>query len=185
RPSTSPWPISCQQRAIELSGLRRRASAGFSSIPTESGAWTTLSRSAGWGPAAASSGSSTARSPTSTTDRSGVADSARRAPPTFGAGPWSPPIASSASRIGLLPLLGRFHVDHFAALVRPAVGAHPVRQDRLVALRAVLDLHRRHVVVTPAGALLRLGGASLGYGHVCRSRLNRARGKAGMLERPP
>src|SRR5437870_11904627 len=88
-----------------------------------------------------------ARSPTRTTVRSGEAERARRAPATFGPGPWSPPMASSASRMCLLPLLGLVHVHHFTPLVRSAVRAHPVRQDRLVALRAVLDLHRRDVMM--------------------------------------
>src|SRR5882672_3967817 len=104
-------------------------------------------------------GSSWARSPTRTTVRSGEAARARRAPATFGAGPWSPPIASSASRMALLPLLGLFHVHDFAPLVRPAIRAHPMRQDRLVALRAILHLHWSHVVVAPASALSRFGCA--------------------------
>src|SRR5204863_229132 len=82
------------------------------------------------GPAVPRCRSIWARSPTSTTVRSGAAASARTAPATLGPGPWSPPIASSASRMGSLPLLLCFHVHHLAALVRPADGAQPVRQDR-------------------------------------------------------
>src|SRR5262249_41577706 len=102
-----------------------------------------------------------ARSPTRTSERSGEAARASSAPATFGPGPWSPPIASSARRMVLLPLLRLFHVHHFAPLIRPAVRAHPVRQNRFVALRTILNLHRRHVVVAPPRALPRLRRASL------------------------
>ena len=38
-------------------------------------------------------------------------------------------------------------------------------ENRLVALRAVLHLHRGHVVVAPTGALSGLRGTPFGYGH--------------------
>src|SRR5205823_3089639 len=144
-PSTRFSASNCQHLKTEASGFLRRASDGFSLMSTLWEAWTTSSRPAGAEPAA-SNGSSRAWSPTSTTVRSGTAVKASTAPATFGPGPWSPPIASSASRMGSLPLLLRFHIYHLAALVRPAVRAQPVRQDRLVALRAELDLDRGDVV---------------------------------------
>jgi hypothetical protein len=49
-----------------------------------------------------------------------------------------------------------------------------VREDRFVALRAILDLDRGHVVMTPAMTLSGLGSSSLGYGH------DSSRGKSGL-----
>src|SRR5581483_1084435 len=162
-PLTFPAASSCQQRKIEASGFLRSASPGFSFMSTATGAWTSSTRPAGTGPAAASRGSVWAWSPTSTTVRSGLALTARTAPATLGPGPWSPPSVSSAIRIRLPAslaglLLFLFHHDRVAALVEPAVGADPVGQHRLVAPGAELDLHRGDVVVAAAGALPGAGG---------------------------
>jgi hypothetical protein len=46
-----------------------------------------------------------------------------------------------------------------------AVGADAMRQGRLVALRAILDLRRLGVMMAAPVALLRLGGTPLRYGH--------------------
>jgi hypothetical protein len=62
-------------------------------------------------------------------------------------------------------LLLLFHVHHGAALVVAAVGADAVRQHGVVALRAVLDLYRLEVVMTPPLALPGVGGTSLGDCH--------------------
>src|SRR5262249_28224926 len=102
-------------------------------------------------------------SPTRTTSTSGAAAMAWTAPATFGAGPWSPPIASSAIRM-LLPF--GLHLDDFAALVMSAIGAHAMRQHRFVALRAELDLRRLRVMMTAAVTLLRPRRTSLRNGHV-------------------
>ena len=65
----------------------------------------------------------------------------------------------------LLPLRVLVHVHHFAALIGAAIGAHAVRHDRLIALRAELNLHGNDVVMAAAGALPRTGSASFGYCH--------------------
>ena len=77
-------------------------------------------------------------------------------------------------RARLLRLLGRCHVNHFATLVGSAVWAEPVWEDRFVALGAILDLDRGHMVVAPAVPFAGSGGASLGYGH------DNSRGKSGL-----
>ena len=66
---------------------------------------------------------------------------------------------------GLLLLLGVLFGDDDAALEEPAVRADPVRQDRLVALLAILDLDGLDGVVAPPMALLGVGRSSLGNGH--------------------
>src|SRR5262249_38808762 len=111
------------------------------------------------------SGSIWALSPTSTTLRSGLAAAAATAPGTPGAGPLSPPIASPPSRMALLPFCLLPPLDDFPPLVVPAVRADPVRQDRLVAPRAVLNPQCLHVVVAPPLALNGFRRASLGNGH--------------------
>jgi hypothetical protein len=60
-----------------------------------------------------------------------------------------------------------FEGDDFTALVVAAGGADAVRQARLLATRAILNLHRIEVVVTPAFALTGPGGPSLGDSHGC------------------
>ena len=75
-----------QAQKMDAFGLRRRASVGFSLISTTTGASTTSTRPAG-SAAAASRGASCPSSPTRTMVRSGLAASARAAPPTLGAGP--------------------------------------------------------------------------------------------------
>jgi hypothetical protein len=65
-----------------------------------------------------------------------------------------------------MALLLRFRRDYFAALVVSARGANPVRQDRLAALAAVLDLDRLDVEVAPPFSLTGVGGASLRDCHV-------------------
>src|SRR5579884_2639465 len=64
-------------------------------------------------------------------------------------------------------LLLFFHGYDFAALVIAAVGADVVRQHRLLAARAVLDLDRLEVLVAAPLALAGVGGTSLGDCHVC------------------
>jgi hypothetical protein len=54
-----------------------------------------------------------------------------------------------------------FHVDDFAALVVAAIRTNPVRQDRFVALRAILDLHGFEMLVAPPFALAGVRGPSL------------------------
>src|SRR5262249_27508963 len=62
-------------------------------------------------------------------------------------------------------LLLLFHRHLLAALVEAAVGADAVRQLRLVALRAVLDLQRLEVLVAAALPLSRVRRSSLRNGH--------------------
>src|SRR5205823_316175 len=148
-PSTLRCASSCQQRVMELSGFLRSPSTGDSSMVTTWVQWKRSMRS--WGPPApARAGSTWTLSPTRVTRNSGSAWTACTAPATIGPGAWSPPIASSAISMGSL-LLFRGH--DFAALVVPAVRADAVRQHRLVALAAVLDLLGLEVVVTAPHAL--------------------------------
>jgi hypothetical protein len=63
---------------------------------------------------------------------------------------------------GLLLLFRRYH---FAALIIAAVGTDPVRQHRLVALAAVLNLNRFEVEVAPPFALPGVRDASLRNSH--------------------
>jgi hypothetical protein len=67
---------------------------------------------------------------------------------------------------GLLLFLGFFFLsDHDATLKKTAIRANPMRQDRLVALLAVLNLNRANGVVRPPMALLGTGRTSLGNSH--------------------
>jgi hypothetical protein len=65
----------------------------------------------------------------------------------------------------LLLLFGLFFGHHDAALEEPAVRAHPVGQDRLVALLTVLNLDGLSGVVRPPHALLGVRRSPFGYGH--------------------
>ena len=144
RPSTFLAARSCQQRTMELSGFVRSASTGFSFMLDDLGAWNDLDAGRPAGrrpPGAGRAGPGRRRGRRSGRGR-------RRGPgprrPTFGAGPWSPPIASRAIRMGHFPCFSSASIgDRVAALVVAAVRADAVRQHRLVAPRAVLDLHRR------------------------------------------
>jgi len=64
-----------------------------------------------------------------------------------------------------MALLLLFRSDHFAALVVAAVGADAVRQDRLVAVGAVLDLQGFDVLMAPPFAVAGVRSPSLGNSH--------------------
>ena len=57
------------------------------------------------------------------------------------------------------------HVDDLAVLVVAAGGADAVRQDGLLAARAILDLNGLEVLVAAPLALPGVGGSSLRNGH--------------------
>ena len=63
-------------------------------------------------------------------------------------------------------LLG-FQGHDFTALIEAAVRADAVRQDRLVALRAILNLDRFLVMVAPPRPLFGVRRAALGNSHDC------------------
>ena len=83
---TSPAAIRPQHFEIELSRFLRRASTGFSSMPTTWLAWAIGRRSLGASGALANSASMRSRSPTSTTVNSCWSRTASTAPRTIGAG---------------------------------------------------------------------------------------------------
>src|SRR6476469_10768624 len=104
------------------------------------------------------------------------------APGTTSAGPWSPPIASTATRTpvpveaaGSVTLCdsasargvvgGWLQLDREAALVVAAVRADVVRQLHLVAVRALLERRHADGEVRSPLALAGMGDASLGYTH--------------------
>jgi hypothetical protein len=62
-------------------------------------------------------------------------------------------------------LLLLFGLHDFAALIVSAIGADVMRQHRLLAAAAVLDLHRFDVQVTAAFALAGVRGSSLRNSH--------------------
>jgi len=64
----------------------------------------------------------------------------------------------------LLPLL-RFHHHHGSSLEPTAIGAHAVRQNRLIAMVAELNLNRRCMMVAAPVPLLGSGSTPLGNGH--------------------
>ena len=83
--------------AIDASGLAASASAGFSSISTNVGAWWTRTRAPSWR-MRGSRRPSTAASPTRMISALGSASDASAAPRTISSGAWSPPIASTTMR---------------------------------------------------------------------------------------
>ena len=64
----------------------------------------------------------------------------------------------------MLLFLG-FHRHNFTLLVEPAIGADPVRQNRLIALAAVLNLDRLEVEVATPLALSGVRRPPLGNSH--------------------
>src|SRR5881628_3697395 len=125
----------------EESRLRRSACDGRSPMPTTWEAWQTSSPRL--------------CAPRRVTSRSMAA-----------AGPWSPPMASTATF-----RLGPFDGDDLPALVVAAMGADPVRQLDLAALRAEGARRRRELVVGAALAPARLRVASFRQRHGRVSRL--------------
>ena len=100
--SASPAAMACQQRTMEQFGFSRSATVGFSSIPTKPSD-STIRIFGGKEPTLAISSSSRGRSPTSRTSRSGIRSTASKAPTMFGPGAKSPPIASRAIRMEVIP----------------------------------------------------------------------------------
>src|SRR4029453_7715593 len=91
-------------------------------------------------------------------------------PGTTSAGPWSPPIASNATRtmgsaIGVAAAAHRLRRHGQPALVVAAVRADAVRQLHLVAVRTLLEAGQIDREVRAALALAGVGDASLGYTH--------------------
>src|SRR5438128_11903892 len=95
------------------------------------------------------------RSPTRMTEAPN-SRTAATAPSTTTAGPWSPPMASTATF-----RLGPFDGDDLPALVVAAMGADPVRQLDLAALRAEGARRRRERVVGAARGAARVSEALL------------------------
>ena len=145
---------------MELSGFLRRATTGVSSMPTACVQWKIERRSDL--PCLARTGSICAWSPTSTTLEFGIGRDRLHRAGNDGAGG-----VVAAHRVQGDPhrLLLLFRRHDFATLVIAAVGADTVRQHRLIALRAVLDLHRLNVLMAPPIALAGVRGPSLWYGH--------------------
>src|SRR5437899_657470 len=152
----------------EESRLRRSACDGRSPMPTTWEAWQTSSPRL-CAPRRVTSRSMAARSPTRMTEAPN-SRTAATAPSTTTAGPWSPPMASTATF-----RLGPFDGDDLPALVVAAMGADPVRQLDLAALRAggglALvhgDRPRNHPPVHGRGATcpdaLEAAAAHLGHG---------------------
>src|SRR2546429_2952633 len=150
----------------EESRLRRSACDGRSPMPTTWEAWRTSSPRLG-APRRVTSRSMAARSPTRMTEAPN-SRTAATAPSTTTAGPWSPPMASTATF-----RLGPFDGDDLPALVVAAMGADPVRQLDLAALRAEGARRRRELVVGAALAPARLRVASFRQRHGRVSRLER------------
>src|SRR5918996_2151899 len=101
-------------------------------------------------------------------------------PGTTSVGPWSPPIASNATRTtgsarGVVAAgADRLRWNGQATLVVAAVRADAVRQLHLVAVRALLELGQLDREMRAALALAGMRDASLGYTHevvgsLCRS----------------
>src|ERR671925_1082952 len=91
-------------------------------------------------------------------------------PGTTSAGPWSPPIASNATRttgsaVGVAAAAHRLRRHGQPALVIAAVRADAVRQLHLVAVRALLEVGQVDREVRATLALARVRDASLGYTH--------------------
>ena len=166
-PSTLCWASSCQQRLMELSGFLRRATTGVSSMPTACVQWKSSMRSRPTAPAE-TSGSIWAWSPTSTTAQFGIGGDG-----LHGAGHDRPGGVVAAHRVQrdsawLTSLL--FGRHDLTALVIAAIGTDAVRQHRLFAAAAILNLHRLEVLVAAPLALAGVGGSSLRNGHDVRLR---------------
>src|SRR5829696_6601609 len=99
------------------------------------------------------------------------------APGTTSATPWSPPMASTASRIPRWPapsltllslgcvFLRGLDLQHRPAAVIAAVRAGPMAALRLVAVRAILELGKRQRVMRAPVALSSVGDPALGHAH--------------------
>src|SRR5437879_5794576 len=164
RAAALPSRTSSAATLRDESRLRRRACDGLSAIPTTWEAWR-ISRPRLWAPRRVTSRSTAARSPTRITDAPN-SRTAATAPSTTTAGPWSPPMASTATF-----RLGPFDGDDLPALVVAAMGADPVRQLDLAALRAEGARRRRELVVGAALAAARLRVAPCRQRHGRVSRL--------------
>ena len=183
--SASPFRTRSVATRIEASFFSRRASAGCSCMPTTSAAWTVRT----FAGRSRSRGARTASGPTRMTVSSGWARAYAREPGTTSAAPWSPPTASTATRTpprigavvagrsggvttrlrGLLARgrsAGRLQLDRLAAVVPPARRADPVRELRLVAMRAFDELRQGEGEVAPALHLPRVSDLSLRHTHV-------------------
>src|SRR5947199_642149 len=151
---TSPSRTSSAATRNDESRLRRSACDGLSPIPTTWEAWRS-STPAAEAPSRVSSRSMAAVSPTRTTEAPN-SRTAATAPSTTTAGPWSPPMASTATF-----RLGPFDGDDLPTLVVAAVRADSVRQLDLAALRTERARRRGELVVRAALAPARLRVASV------------------------
>src|SRR5829696_3894173 len=192
--SASPRRTRSVATRMVASFFSRSAIAGCSSMPTTWLAWT-IRTLGGRSPA---SRMMTAVSPTRMTVSAGLARAYATAPGTISVAPWSPPMASTATRTpvvgpagrlatgplraslefspsltnGLRGLLarrrpaGRLERDGLPAVVPPARRADPVRQLRLVAMRALDERRQGEGVVAPPVHLPRVSDLSLRHTHV-------------------
>src|SRR2546430_706928 len=140
------------------SRLCRSACDGLSPIPTTWEAWWTSSPRL-CAPRRVVSRSMAGRSPTRMTEAPN-SRTAATAPATTTAGPWSPPMASTATF-----RLGPFDGDDLPTLVVAAVRADSVRQLDLAALRTERARRRGELVVRAALAPARLRVASFRQRH--------------------
>ena len=136
----------------------------------------------------------------------GCARAWSRAPGTTSAGPWSPPIASTATRTPrasaarsarvVRPIWSTsvsaaasstpagLRLDRQAAVVVAAVRADVVRQLQLVAVRALLERRHADGEVGAALALAGMRDASLGYTHGFVGSFDRVSGRCAAVLAP-
>src|SRR6185503_15720132 len=171
-----PSRTACTQRAIELSGLARRAWAGESLISTTwEACW---SWKPGSPPSARSPASMRDLSPTSNrrsgaTRSAALLEQAASAPLRVASGASSPPITSRAISEPTIACLEVFLLEDFGALlvgalleaVVAAVVAHAVRLDRRTAAAAVVGEEGLEGEVRAALALATSGRSALGIRH--------------------
>src|SRR5688572_6137966 len=146
-------------------------------MPTTCGAWTTDT----FGGSPPAKRRTTASSPTRMTRSAGFVRANVRAPLTTSSGPWSPPIASTATRTpcagrasGVAPstasggrfvAAGRLELDRLAAAVVAAVRAGVMRLLHLAAVRTLLELRQADRKVAASLTLAGVGHPPLGHTH--------------------
>jgi hypothetical protein len=156
-PSARPSLTRRQQTMIDESFFLRRASEGFSSMPTTSGAWTmSMLRFLSLSGARVLSSSARMESSSPTRMMSTPRSAAVTAAGTLMRGPKSPPMASTTMR----GVLGIVLVQNLTSPVGAAGGAHAVRKARFAAF-AVDHVGSFHLMVGTAHALAGMGSSFL------------------------
>ena len=152
--SASPFATARTAETSELSGLPRTASAGLSSISMT--------------PFVLRSSSPCVSVPAEPYRMgASVSPAASSAPATTSAGPRSPPIASTAIRVGMRPRLRGVDAERLdlAPLVRPTVRTDVMRPLRNATVRADVHLRRLDRVRRTPLVAARAGLSSLRDGH--------------------